>query len=150
MFSLKICIERYTVDLLRKIKWFFINIWTQRKALWEARPWDYSGMHMYMKYKLKDMSSCQRKYSLHMGKDKHCDRMDICVELLDRIIEDEYLISKWDFVEDDSAFMGIRQFPKYDFPATRKSIRKRDCAQETYDLEYLHKLLNKYTRNWWD
>lgn len=139
-------------DLFRyNIPNFFRNIWVQRTALWNARSWDHSGVYMYMRNQLNDMSVNQRKYGLHLNKEKQCDRIDICVKVIDRLLKDEYDIERWDFIEDNKApLFGMRMEPKYDFPSKSRTIYNLSDKQQEIDKEYLFKTLQKRLHHWWD
>ncbi len=132
------------------LKYFVINLWLFRKALWQSRSWDYHGLLMFMREQLDYMQRQQLKYGYHTNKEAHCRRMRECVLLLDRIMEDDYFKSDLITPEDDIlAFDRYKWVPKYDYPKNLKRCLATD-KQRKADLQRLTYLINKYLFNWWD
>lgn len=136
-------------SLKRGILNFFRNIWIQRKALWGSYWCDYNGLLLYMQTQLKHMEYKQRKDGQHLYTDKYCDQMKVCIILLERLIEDDYDIERWNFTEDRKAFCGLRMTPKYSFPTGDRRVNLLGMKQRKTDKEYLFKVVNKYLDHWW-
>ena len=130
------------------IKWFFKNIYTQRKALWQARPWDYEGIYYYLYHQVDAMEKSQREYGIHLHKEKYCDRMRVVCLILERLIRDEYIIERYSFVKNPKKKDEVFDFdivPKYDF-----FTKGAEWKQKQIDQDYLFKMLNKHINSWWD
>lgn len=116
------------------------------------------------------MEEVHRQDSDHLHSDRYANQIKLCINLLDRIIKDDYLEASilehdkywgeshhWtsptenpDFVQLNSARPNVRT-PE-DMALERKQFRK--CMEhEQYlinqDTELLFKTIKKYHRHWW-
>lgn len=137
-------------NLKRGLPNFIRNVWVQRKALWGASWYDYSGLLMYMQGQLKYMECRQRVDSYSLNSDRYCDQMKVCIIILERLIQDDYSVERWNFVEDENAICGLRMEPKYSFPVGRKRIGVLGLKQRQIDKEVLFNIMAKYVDHWWD
>ena len=138
-------------DLFRNIKYFLLNIYHHRKSLWYSRPWDYSGTYMVLRDNLKYLSDSIEVHGIHLNKHKQVKNMRVCINLIDRLLEDDYAKVTYVFKDDVFSF-DFKVENKYFLP-TVKNIKKRfelDHNLKNNDREYLFKLLNKYIEHWWD
>lgn len=129
-------------------KYIILNVWHHRKALLHSRPWDYHGTLLFMRDNLKYLSDSIEKHGCHLNKGKQVKDIRICVNLLERLLKDDYMISKHNFILNRDDVFQSHFIPKYFLP-------KGDCHKLTngiqkYDQELLFKLLNKHIRTWWD
>ncbi len=130
-------------------KWFFINIYRLRYSLTHIRCWDYSGIYLLLRDQIREMEASQTKYSNHLCKDTNSKRMKVCLNLLDRLIEDEYMIEKQNFHGTGKGWRDWYFTPKYFFPTNEKFMWKLSDARQKQDKELLFKYLNKYSSHWW-
>lgn len=127
---------------------FFENIYVQRKALWNARWYGHSGVCYYLRQQIDHMSKMQRKHGWSVSTSKECDRMDVLVKVLDRLIADEYCSERWAFDDTPSIMRDWKITPKYDFPKNRANIYKVSERQQYIDKEYLFDELKKRLHHW--
>ena len=137
----------------RNIKYFLLNIYHHRKALWYSRPWDYTGTYLVLRDNLKYLSASIEKYGCHLNKEHDVRRMRICIHLIDRLVEDDYY--KVDYVlggKGDNLF-GFKRVFKYDLPKAGKgshSVHMQAERLKKQDQDMLFYILNKYIKHWWD
>lgn len=59
-------------------------------AIWKDRQWDHQYIYMILRQKLHFQEQCIRKYGHHVHHKRDADEIKTCVDLLDRLIEDDY------------------------------------------------------------
>jgi len=154
--SLKLGIENL-------FKWFLV--------IWRDRDWDHIFLFEILRFKISNMERNFRKYGHHEGSEKDADNMSKCVEVLHRLIEEDYSEEafgehdkKWgeaSFKLTDSDKKGFKQLlverpnikTKEDEEQERKEYRY--CLKEEerlikQDIDYLFDMLKKHVRGWWD
>ena len=135
------------------IKYFLLNIYHHRKALWYSRPWDYAGTYLVLRDNLKYLSDSIEKYGNHLNKGHDIKRMRICIHLIDRLVEDDYYKIDYVFDEKSSDFFNFKVVFKYDLPKAGKGSHSGHMQAERLkkqDQDMLFSILNKYIRHWWD
>lgn len=141
----------------RNIKYFLLNIYHHRKALWYSRPWDYTGTYLVLRDNLKYLSDSIEKYGNHLNKERDITRMRICIHLIDRLVENDYY--KVDYVFNnkgsDGVSFGFKRVFKYDLPKAGKDGGKHSVHMQAerlkkQDQDMLFYILNKYITHWWD
>jgi len=139
------------------IKWFPI--------IWKDKDWDQTFFFRMIQFKLKNME----KYFRHgnfIGTEKQADKIDMCVSLLNRIIEEKYhdlayvtYDKKWgasDFLIKEDGFLEIKyeNVETTDDEIERSKDFKNCSSKEEYlieqDLEFLFKIIRNNVRFWWD
>jgi hypothetical protein len=106
-------------------------------VIWKWRPFDYRYSLIVLKTSLEGQLD-QFNHALnirgfyHVGIERDIKNITICINLLDRIIKDDYIII------DNKIFRN------------KKAYYKRVQWQEKHDIEYLSKLISKYINHWWD
>ncbi|MHA1700683.1 MAG: hypothetical protein ACTSWK_00270 [Promethearchaeota archaeon] len=164
---------------MEKIKTFFrsikygienLIIWTS--VIWKDRNWDHWYLYKILQFKLIQMEKLHRKYGHAVNSIKTADQIKICINLLKRLIEDDYDESifknhnkkwgeahfNWDECKDRKDCRSLRI--TRDNVKTDKEIKQerkefnRLCKHEAklrkQDNDYLFKLMNKYIQGWWD
>lgn len=125
-----------------------------------------------MRHKLHLTEQYIRNKGIHKYAKKDADKIKLCINLLDRLIKDEYHImafkdvdKKWGDIE--MSFTSCEDNPEFSqLHITRPGIKtekdkiqekkefKLACEHEQYlinqDLEYLFKKMNKHIQGWWD
>lgn len=140
---------------------YFKNIYRFRYTLWNTYEFDYSGGFYALRDHFKQLEPCLRN-GYHKYGDKTADRVKICINLLDRIIEDtdQYHFDKFEcdwekgFTDDGlrkTTLLNIKQTPKYS-QAPRKSKLQMQILEgkEKQDIELLFKILTKHIKSFWD
>lgn len=131
------------------IKYFILNIYHHRSSLWYSRPWDYVGVYLVLRDNLKYLSDSIEEHGCSLNKDRQVKKMRVCINLLDRLIEDNYLTEKveWKPSTGNGPLWG-KLTPKYFLP--RGDLFKRGKSLQKEHREILFILLNKNLHNWWD
>jgi hypothetical protein len=76
-----------------------------------------------------------RNYGCHKFAEKDADKMKVVVNLLDRIVKDEYF---------ENINNASEMQPKY------KIMLVKEDQMIKQDIEMIFKLLKKHIRSWWD
>ena len=128
---------------------FIKNIWHFRKFLWENRWWDYYFIFFMLREKLKVDVKYYKKYSLNKYAQDQIMQMKLCIKILKRINDDNYL--------ENALFFFEKEYPNWmknlnsiaDEKWYKRCISRAD-KQKQQDIEYLFKYLCKHIQNWWD
>ena len=82
------------------------NIFKWLPIIWYDRDWDYYFLYKVLYFKLSGMEKHLRLYGNHEDAEKDADVIKVCVDALERLIEDDYCSelldqhrSKWGNVE---------------------------------------------------
>jgi hypothetical protein len=138
------------VVMFYNIKNFLKNIWIYRKFLWNDRWWDDYYIFFMLREKLKADVIRYEKYGIHLYKQDQIDKMKLCVKLLNRIINDEYLDRALLFYEKkypDWLKYRLGENPEGEW--FLKCTRQSD-VQKQKDINYLFKYLSKHIQEFWD
>lgn len=104
-------------------------------VIWKDRWWDHHFFFVILHKKLSLMEKNFRKHGCYTRAEKDADKMKIVVNLLDRIIKDEYF---------ENADKDSKMKPHY------KTVFEKEDELIKQDIEMTFKLLKKYIRSWWD
>ena len=153
-----------TAGVKNLIRWF--------PVIWKDRNWDYNFIYMILKYKLHLMEKNIRNYGHHVRAEQDADKIKICVNLLDRLIKDEYHdnafkshYKKWGDAK--MSFHDLKDEPglcqlKIDYPNVKTEEDKKEQSKgfricsvleqnlKEQDLDLLFKLMRKHIQGWWD
>lgn len=136
------------------IPWFFNNIWRFRKTLWRSRPWDWVGLYQAMLDSLVGMEEQQRVHGHSVNSEKYAKQIRVCIHLLERLIEDDYLIRDFDYSAWDG--LPIRECLRIDptskyseCPPYRVSFKVKAGIQKA-DRALLFKILERHSQSFWD
>lgn len=161
------------MEMFRDLKYGIINIIRWFVIIWQDRNWDHYFIYRIFWYKLVRMEHHIRKHGNHEDADKDSDTIKICIDALDRLIEDDY--NKTGFEEHDKKW-GRSEFKfsewKEGDPELKelkierdKVVTEEDKEQETKeffkvtddernlkekDLDTLFKTMRENIENWWD
>lgn len=146
-----------TKRLLQRIR----RIWEYIQLAWYDDDWDYSYTLKILKYKLIRQKRELERNPNYVGVEKDIKDLTICINLLTRILEDDYLteddiehFTNWwvnrKEVELDDGWTRV-EF-KIDPAHERKSnqINSRIESQKKLDWDLLFKLLHKHMKSWWN
>jgi hypothetical protein len=149
---------------IRNLQYGFKNLIKWFPIIWKDRDWDYHFFYDMMRYKLNNMEKSIYN-GMHIGCEKESKHIKICVNLLDRLIEDKYSDNaheihkkKWGKcnMSLNNGFMTfVYENDKNDEHKTERNKDLRKCIdQEEYmieqDLNMLFDILKKRIRKWWD
>ncbi len=160
--------------MIKKMEKFFRSIKNGTKnlviwfpAIWRDRDWDHFYLYIILRKKLSNMENYHRKYGYSVISEKTADNIKLCVNLLDRLIEDKYCDElfkkhdkKWgklDFVplsEPGKSILTREKIKsKKDDEAESKEFKRLWKHEETLkkqDIDYLFKFMSKHIQCWWD
>jgi hypothetical protein len=145
------------------IKWFPI--------IWKDRDWDFYFIFVLLHRKLKNMEKHIRSYSHHTNSEKDADQIKLCVDLLKRILDDEYHenvfkdhdkkwgegrmvwedtddceLSKLDIIRDNANTEEEKEQETKDFRRLSPNVEKL----KQQDINYLFDNMKKHIQCWWD
>lgn len=166
---------RYYNFFRYKIPYGISNLIHWFPIIWSDRDWDHVYLFIIMKRKLEQMRICILN-GYHANKEKDAHRIKIAINLLDRLIKDEY--HEMAFKEHDKKWGNMRAwceplpdnktgdigeecrmiFHRPNAPTNalgeqeRKEFRK--CLEyenflHRQDVDFLMKIMAKYIRTWW-
>ena len=158
--------------MIKKLKEGIINLIIWFPIIWKDRDWDHQFLYEIIRFKLKRMAKFHRKYGISVDADKYAKQMELCVNLLNRIINDEYLSmvlkkheekwgeSKMVFTpcEDDERLLKL----DFEVEKAKTEVEKEQETKEKLklyehadylkqqDLDMLFRTIRKYIEGWWD
>jgi len=158
-------VRRLYIDIKYKIKGIK-NIFIWIPILIEDRQWDHGYIFIILKKKLELMEKYFLKHGHPVGSEKDAKNMRIAINLLDRLIKDNYMDHafvphKKKYGESHMNFEEHKLLITLDNePQTKKEkeqeteLFKRCCTREDYlrkqDLKFLFDHLRKHILSWWD
>lgn len=139
-------------------------------VIYKALRWDYSSIYRILRHWLSRMEDCQRNDKFHLHSDKRAEEIKLCILILDRLCEDNYLdnalrehdeywgeIHTWSspckepgYSQWNSARPNVRS--PQDMERERKEFRKcidHEAYMLNQDLDLLFKTIKKHHRGWW-
>jgi len=170
------CVWKRTKD--RVENWFYgtkygiENLINWFPVVWKDRNWDHYFIYVILRKKLQLMEHQIRTFGHHTRNIEDADNIKICVNLLTRLIEDDYHEmafkkhdEKWGDIElktkplEDNPDLYSVDFHRdgikteKDKEQERKEFQ-RACKHEAnlreQDLDMLFKNMRKYIQTWWD
>ena len=157
----------------RTIKYGIENLISWIPIIWQDRDWDQWFLYKVLQHKLKQMVRLQRKYGNSVNAHIYADQMQLCVNLLERLINDEYLENAlkphekkwgeskmiWEPLPDNDNLCQLKRF-HVDKAITPEQIKQEDKERmriykhsdmlREQDLDMLFKLMRKNIEGWWD
>jgi hypothetical protein len=114
--------------IIRRIK----NLFRWLPVIWKDEQWDHYYIFQILKHKLIIMSDDIRKRNIHTVAKYDADRMMLCVRLIDKVQNEEYLM---ELVNNDNI--------------TQEMVDKAD-AKHNKARRLLFEILENYIERWWD
>jgi len=159
-------IETWWYDL----KYGIENVFHWVPVIWKDRNWDHYFIYVILRHKLRLMEIQIREYGHHTNSDRDADNIKVCVNLLDRLIADEYHEMafkdhdrkwgepdfRWEKYKDDSDLVELhidRDKVTNEKEQERKEFRRASTHEANLreqDLDMLFKNIRKYIQTWWD
>jgi len=140
--------------------------------IWRDRNWDHTFLYIILQFKLSNMEKYLRKYGSSINAEKDADRIKTCVNLLKRLMNDEYhdkVFKKHDekWGKPEFNWIELKDQPKYKELKIKRLnvITEKDKEQEEkeydnlikignyskqQDIDYLFETIRKYHQGWWD
>lgn len=133
---------------------YFRNLYVFRKALWNYRSWDYSGMLQFMETSARDMSECTKySYRCHLTAEQSAKELLIFAEHLKRVREDDFHSSVVDYVDGNKGILSGKfvnkpnHLPSY---TAKKGFRKIEESVMKNHLHEAAKMFERKFRSWWN
>jgi hypothetical protein len=139
------------LDLFRyDIPRFLKNLYVFRKTLWNHRAYDWCGLYQAMQDALIDMEDCHRNHGHHLNNEKCADRMKVCIELIERLKDDDHLYRYFKYVQTGKGFLDGKFVPMNTEQVNWQSGLKLRANIERHQRELLFDILKKHSKSWWD
>ena len=106
------------------IRWF--------PVIYKDHDWDHWFIYQILKTKLKYQSEHLRKYGNHVSADYDADRIDLCIRLIEKVQNEEYID------------VSLRE-PQWSMQSMEAAERKHNKARKL-----LFKVLEQNIEKWWD
>ena len=141
-------------------------------VIWQDRNWDHYFIYVILRKKLQLMEHQIRTYGHHVRNEEDADNIKVCVNLLSRLIEDEYHEmafgkhdEKWGEIElktkplEDNPELYSVDFHRDGIQTEKDKEQERKEFSRAYnhetmlreqDLDLLFKNMRKYIQTWWD
>jgi hypothetical protein len=159
-------------DFFRNIKLGIPNLIKWFPIIWKDRDWDHQYIYEVFRHKLHLTEQFIRSHGVHTNNIADADKIKVCVNLLDRLIKDEYHESafkhheeKWGIADfnwhDSEEHKGMSELsithPNVETDEDKKVERKdfknackHEAALREQDLDLLFKNMRKHIQSWWD
>jgi hypothetical protein len=159
-------------DARRSLIYGVKNLWIWFPVIWSDRNWDHQFIYEVFKHKLHLTEQLIRNDGIHINHLRDAKRIKLCVDLLDRLINDEYHETafkphrkkwgkpKFNWLEskkhpDMTELKIIHPNVKTAEDEKKQSKQFRVCAKNEsnlreQDLDLLFKIMRKHIQEWWD
>jgi len=159
-------------DISRNIKQGIESLWIWFPVIWRDRQWDHQFIYQVFRHKLHLTEQLIRNHGHHLYHVKDADKIKLCVNLLDRLIKDDYHETafkrheeKWGAVQlnwnnsEDHPDMqeAAITYPNVKTDEDKNSERKdfkiasqNEMKQREQDLDILFKNIRRHIQTWWD
>jgi len=159
-------------DVKRNLIYGVKNLWVWFPVIWNDRNWDHQFIYKVFRYKLHLTEQLIRNNGHHLYHIKDADKIKICVNLLDRLMKDEYhemTFKNHDKKWGESKFDWIeaKEYPnmtelKITYPNVKtdkdkenekkdfQRCSKHEAALREQDLDLLFTNMRKHIQGWWD
>lgn len=155
-----------------KIKYGIENLILWFPVVWKDRNWDHYFIYVMVRHKLHLTEQLIRNHGHHIRNIKDADDIKLCINLLDRLIEDDYYESafknhdkKWGEVKvrfedcDDNPEMQEFHIDRPNANTSKEKEKekkdffkayKRETDLREQDLDMLFKYMRRKIQCWWD
>ncbi len=149
------------VDVLywpRRLFYRLERIWAYLPILWRDHDWDHSYILRLLAFKLRRVQKALAK-GHHANREQEARRVQICAELLERIVASDYLTNEMWAHKIELAPLRWKPYgdPKDDLmelintpdPGFREASLRSD-AREKADWAMFLKIFGRHLFSWWD
>lgn len=143
---------------MKKLKRIFQsikNLFSWFTTIYQDRDWDSAYFHKIMRKKLQRMYSYQLNSGHALNSKYTAERINICIKLLDRIIEDEFQDKdfwkdvKHEWIELDEEYCELKRVSKHSQEEISEQIKKEYSLRKKY-IKTLYSILEKRVETFWD
>lgn len=163
-------ISQFYYDTVKGLK----NLWVWLPIIWNDRDWDQHYIYKVFSFKLKKQANAIEKWGCHLYKERDVRQMRNAAHALDRLAEDDYLLTNVYQQKLDREFgrLGFVTRPggeeEYDGSYWLRRERVQSEADERrerflilksgkheqylrrQDLEYFGRIFSRHSPGWWD
>jgi len=132
--------------LFYRLKNFFKNLWWYRRELWDDNEGDFEYTLSLLKRKL--MKSKKVGFPYGGDGERHVKEISICINLIDRILKDDYSISE--IINDNWIWGDYANRPPLKTKFPKVVLYEHMTYMKEQDLDLLFKMMRKYIQCWWD
>jgi len=142
-------------------------------VIWNDKNWDQFYFYKIIKIKLIQMEKYHRNYGISVNSNKTAKKIKLCINLLNRIIDDSYINNvmdphdkKWGEMKmifkkgsPDNTLYEFKEFQVKNAVTEKEKIQENKERLRLYkhsdnlkkqDLDMLFIKLRKYIEYWWD
>jgi hypothetical protein len=119
-----------------RIKQFFsriYNLYRWLPIIWKDQDWDHHYIFEILKFKLKNQAEYIGSKNRHLSAKRDAEIMMLCVRLIDKVQNEEYLM----------------ELINYEENLTKEMVSKA-TAKQNKAKHILFKILENYIERWWD
>lgn len=131
---------------LYNLKYGIKNLFKYFKIIWNDRHWDYSFILILLKFKLETIKNSYSKKHHSTDVPYQLKYINICIILLDRLIENNFLEEELNNLYEGKEFLEFDEnnIPKINDIWNRQSILRKK------HMKLLMSILEKRIESWWD
>lgn len=159
-------------DIPRNIKYGFQSLWFWLPVIWKDRQYDHQFIYEIFRHKLHLTEEFIRLRGHHVNHKRDAAQIKYCVNLLDRLIKDEYHENAFKRHYEKWGSPNLRFKDTKDYPGMSEALisypnvnsvkdeenESKDfkfaCEKESklreQDLDLLFKYMRKHIQGWWD
>jgi len=159
-------------DFFRSIKIGVPNLIRWFPVIWKDRDWDHQFIFQIFRHKLHLTEQFIRRYGIHTNNIDDADKIKLCVNLLDRLIKDEYHENafkhheekwgppelNWHDSEEHEGMCGAaithaNVKTDEDEKSQNKDFKiacEHEVSLREQDLDMLFNYMRKHIQSWWD
>lgn len=147
------------------------NLWYWKKIIWKDRWYDYIFILSLLQHKLRQTEHMTRHRGNHVNNIDDADKMKVAVNLLDRLLEDDYFeratksiyedYGDPEFNWEDCDDITLKKLnihhnkiqteeDQADFNRRFKEASFRQARSKQGDIDYLFNHIARYLQTWWD
>lgn len=130
-----------------------VNIFQWAPILYKDRHWDYTYIYIILRHKLDLQQKHLAKYGCHEEVDRDVKNIKIAIELLRRIVEDDYETAAFEELREKDLLISIKDLQKAtseDRLQKAKKVFAKHRKRKNGDKKFLFTHLEKHIEEWWD
>ena len=159
-------------DWFRSLKQGSESLWMWFPIIWKDRQWDHQYIYVVFRHKLHLTEQLIRHHGHHVNNIADADKIKVCINLLDRLMKDEYHETafkrheeKWgpiqlnwkDSKDHPNMCEAAITYPNVKTDKDKKletkdfrNASKAEAALRQQDIDLLFEMMQKHIQTWWD
>lgn len=145
-----------TLGLIARIR----HVLAWLPVIWNDYDWDHVYLWTILQFKLKMMKRHFEHHGVSLDSEQNVLEINACIEALDRMIKDEYLIDEQmeivdrnplEFREDPNrpGLMILKRMPEADSKRLAELANKAE-SMIVSDSRFVTDMMHNHWRSWWD